>query len=186
MKTLRLILFALLLVGLAPAATVKTDLNRERLDTLFERLKDTVFPFEAAAIEGLIWNIWTHRGVTVIDQNMTLGILTMNEEKLKSSLSHFDKVVRLDPNFAEGWNKRATVYYMMGDFDASVADIQKTLTLEPRHFGALSGLGLIYDAIDKPAAAVKVWQKALEINPHMQSIRHRIEEIQAEEKGKGI
>jgi tetratricopeptide (TPR) repeat protein len=94
--------------------------------------------------------------------------------------------VRLDPNFAEGWNKRATVYYMMGDFDASVADIQKTLTLEPRHFGALSGLGLIYDALDKPAAAVKVWQKALEINPHMQSIRHRIEEIQAEEKGKGI
>ena len=143
-------------------------------------------PIEAAAIEALIWNIWSHGGVAEVDQEMTLGISAMNEGDLESSLAHFDKIVRRDPNFAEGWNKRATVYYMMGDFGASVADIQKTLTLEPRHFGALSGLGLIYDALDKPAAAVKVWQKALEINPHMQSIRHRIEEIQAEEKGKGI
>jgi len=122
----------------------------------------------------------------VIDQNMTLGILTMNEGNLKISLSHFDKAVHLDPQFAEGWNKRATVYCLMGDFDTSVADIQKTLVLEPRHFGALSGLGMIYDDLDKPAAAVKVWQKALEINPHMQSIRHRIEEIRAIGKGKPI
>ena len=186
MKNLRSILFAVLLAGLTLPATGMAGQTSDVLDDLFDRLKASTSAFEAAAIEGLIWNIWTHRGVAVIDQNMTLGILTMNEGKLKSSLSHFDKVVRLDPNFAEGWNKRATVYYMMGDFDAPVADIQKTLTLEPRHFGALSGLGLIYDALDKPAAAVKVWQKALEINPHMQSIRHRIEEIQAEEKGKGI
>ena len=117
---------------------------------------------------------------------MTLGILTMNEGNFKISLSHFDKAVHLDPQFAEGWNKRATVYYLMGDFDTSVADIQKTLVLEPRHFGALSGLGMIYDDLDKPAAAVKVWQKALEINPHMQSIRHRIEEIRAKGKGKPI
>ena len=122
----------------------------------------------------------------MIDQNMTLGILTMNEGNFKISLSHFDKAVHLDPQFAEGWNKRATVYYLMGDFDTSVADIQKTLVLEPRHFGALSGLGMIYDDLDKPAAAVKVWQKALEINPHMQSIRHRIEEIRAKGKGKPI
>ena len=186
MKNLRLTLFAGWLAVLTLPGAGMADQTSDKLDDLFGRLKVSTNAFEAAAIEGLIWNIWTHRGVTVIDQNMTLGILTMNEGKLKSSLSHFDKVVRLDPNFAEGWNKRATVYYMMGDFDASVADIQKTLTLEPRHFGALSGLGLIYAALDKPAAAVKVWQKALEINPHMQSIRHRIEEIQAEEKGKGI
>ncbi len=86
MKTLRLILFALVLVGLAPVATVKADLSRERLDNLFERLKDTIFPFEAAAIEGLIWNILTHRGVTVIDQNMTLGILTASIEETKNGV----------------------------------------------------------------------------------------------------
>ncbi len=186
MKTLRLFLFALLLVGPALPASGLADQNNDALDDLFGRLKVSTNALEAAAIEGLIWKVWIHRGVAEVDQNMTLGIVAMGEGDFEGSLSYFDRVVRGDPGFAEGWNKRATVYYLMGKFDASVQDIRKTLALEPRHFGALSGLGLIYDALGKQAAAVKVWEKALEINPHMAGLRHRIEEIRAETKGNPI
>ena len=186
MKTLRFILFSLLLVGLTVPGLALADQNSEQLDDLFARLKVSTNAFEAAAIEGLIWKVWIHRGAAEVDQDMTLGIFAMGEGDLKVSLSHFDKIVRRDPGFAEGWNKRATVYYLMGQFDASVADIRKTLSLEPRHFGALSGMGLIYDALGKTDAAIKVWRKALEINPHMAGIRHRIEEIRVGEKGKPI
>ena len=74
----------------------------------------------------------------------------------------------------------------MGDFDASVADIRRTLTLEPRHFGALSGMGLIYDAIGNPAAAVKVWEKTLEIHSNMTGMKARIEELRAKVKGRPL
>ena len=167
-------------------ATAGADQSRELLDDLFGRLKASTNAIEAAAIEGLIWKVWIHRGVAEVDQNMTLGIAAMGEGDFEGSLSYFDRVVRGDPGFAEGWNKRATVHFLMGNFDSSVADIRKTLTLEPRHFGALSGMGLIYDALGNSAAAVKVWEKALQINPHMASIRHRIEEIRADSKGNPI
>ncbi len=186
MKDLRLILFAVLLAFLTLPATGMADQTSDVLDDRFDRLKTSTNAFEAAAVEGLIWKVWIHRGVAEVDQNMTLGIVAMDEGDFNGSLSYFEQVVRLDPGFAEGWNKRATVYYLMGKFDASVADIKKTLTLEPRHFGALSGMGLIYDAIGNQAAAVKVWEKALEINPHMAGLRHRIEEIRAENKGNPI
>jgi tetratricopeptide (TPR) repeat protein len=186
MNRFRLITFALLFVVLPPVAGGMADQTRDVLDDLFGRLKANTNAAEAAAIEGLIWKVWTHRGVAEVDQNMTLGIRAMRIGDLSGSLSYFNEVVRLDPDFAEGWNKRATTYYLMGNFDASVADIKKTLTLEPRHFGSLSGMGLIYDAIGNQAAAVKVWEKALEINPHMASIRNRIREIRADSKGNPI
>ncbi len=186
MKNLRSILFAVLLAGLTLPATGMADQTSDVLDDLFDRLKANTNAFEAAAIEGLIWKVWIHRGIAEVDQNMTLGIVAMGEGDFKGSLSHFNWVVRRDPGFAEGWNKRATVYYLMGNFDASVADIRKTLTLEPRHFGALSGMGLIYDAIGNQAAAVAVWEKALEINPHMAGIRHRIEKFRADSKGNPV
>ncbi len=186
MKKLRLFLFAAMLAVLTLPGAGMADQTSDELGDLFDRLKVSTNTFEAAAIEGLIWKVWIHRGVAEVDQNMTLGIVAMDEGNFKASLSYFDRVVRRDPGFAEGWNKRATVYYLMGNFDASVQDIRKTLALEPRHFGALSGMGLIYDAIGKQAAAVKVWEKALEINPHMAGLRRRIEEIRAETKGNPI
>jgi tetratricopeptide (TPR) repeat protein len=114
---------------------------------------------------------------------MALGIVAASQGDLRRSLDYFDRVVRTAPDFAEGWNKRATVYYMMGDYTASVEDIRRTLALEPRHFGALSGMGLIYDAIGDTEAAVKVWEKALEIHPHMEGIRNRIRELRGRAKG---
>jgi tetratricopeptide (TPR) repeat protein len=90
------------------------------------------------------------------------------------------------PSFAEGWNKRATVYYLMGDFKASVGDIEHTLELEPRHFGALSGLGLIYMNMGKDQAALRAFRKTLEINPHLPAIRERADELAKKLKGEPI
>jgi tetratricopeptide (TPR) repeat protein len=178
------LLMALALL-LAPAAAV-ADQKNPALDGLFQRLKMTSNPTDARNIENEIWALWRQRGDETIDNTMMLGITALHSGQIHEALAMFNRVVRAAPDFAEGWNKRATVYYMLGDFDASVADIRRTLALEPRHFGALSGMGLIYDALDKPEAAVKVWEKALEIHPHMEGIRKRIQDLRAQAKGNKI
>ncbi|MDG2033367.1 MAG: hypothetical protein P8J29_05475 [Rhodospirillales bacterium] len=98
---------------------------------------------------------------------MTAGILAMNSGKLDAALVLFDELVGLKPDFAEGWNKRATVFYPMTSYGASMRDIARTLELEPRHFGALSGFGLINQAIGRPEVAVMALEKALENHPHL-------------------
>jgi tetratricopeptide (TPR) repeat protein len=92
-------------------------------------------------------------------------------------------MVRRSPNFAEGWNKRATVYFLLGDFDASVGDIERTLQLEPHHFGALSGLGQIYLALDREEAALKAFEAALVIDPHLVGVRAAVEGIKKKREG---
>jgi tetratricopeptide (TPR) repeat protein len=176
-------LLVALALFVAPAAA---DQKNPALDDLFQRLKAATSPAEAERIESAIWSLWRHRGDEAIDNAMRLGVIALHTGQLHDALAMFDRVVRAAPDFAEGWNKRATVYYMLQNFDASVADIRRTLALEPRHFGALSGMGLIYDALEKPEAAINVWEKALEIHPHMEGIRKRIKELRAEARGKKI
>jgi tetratricopeptide (TPR) repeat protein len=162
------------------------DQTDPRLDELFGQLRSSDNYQDAARIEQVIWEIWTVRGVPDIDQAMAYGIAAMNMGRLITSVKTFDYVIKLAPEFAEGWNKRATVYYMLGRFDDSVRDIQQTLELEPRHFGALSGMGLIYDNLGKFPAAANIWEKALHIHPHMPGIRERVDEIREDAKGKQI
>jgi len=184
MKQILCLLVFLLNFGFSPV--VSADQKDPALNALFNRLKLTKNPNEALGIEQTIWGIWTFRGETEIDKAMAYGIRAMNEGALENSLEIFNKIISRAPDFAEGWNKRATVFYMLGRFDASVNDIQRTLILEPRHFGALSGMGLIYNATGNSKAALKVWEKALSIHPHMPGIRAQVEEIKRELKGKAI
>ena len=169
----------------APALT-RADQNDPKLTELFADLKSSTDYQEATVIEQAIWQIWTVRGVPDVDQAMAYGIAAMNMGQLRTSVTSFDRVIKLAPDFAEGWNKRATVYYLMGRFDESVRDIQQTLQLEPRHFGALSGMGLIYDKMGRLPAAAKVWERALSIHPQMPGIRERVDEIKREAIGKPI
>ena len=178
---MRTIAVAVALLTLSGAADA--DQNNAQLNGLFLRLQATNNFSEAMAIEQTIWAIWRQRDNAEIDAQMSFGIETMNNGALKLSLEAFDVIVRRDPEYAEGWNKRATVHYLMGNFDASVHDISKTLALEPRHFGALSGMGLIYSAIGKEEAAIKVWERALTINPHMLSIKALADELRNKIKG---
>jgi tetratricopeptide (TPR) repeat protein len=166
-----------------PGATI-ADQNDRRLDGLFEQLHITPDPAEAGAIEQQIWQIWLESDDATVNGLMLQGIAAMSLRQLDLALDRFDRMVEHAPAFAEGWNKRATVYYLMGDFEASVVDIKRTLGLEPRHFGALSGLGLIYDAIDQPRAALRSFEAALRLNPHLEGARDRVEELRRALQGR--
>lgn len=185
MRTLIHQLFVFLFVGMT-IAPVAADQNDPKLDGLFEQLRQAGDPESASRIESEIWGIWAHRGKPDIDSHMVLGIKAMRTGALKLSLRQFSKVITLDPKFAEGWNKRATVHYMMGNLDDSVADIQQTLALEPRHYGAISGMALIFDAVENARGALKAWQQVLEFTPYNEDIRKRVEELKSELEGKPI
>ena len=141
---------------------------------------------KAAPIENEIWTIWIHRGVEDVDKHMALGIKAMRVGARQLALREFTKVILLDPEFAEGWNKRATVYYMLGELDKSVRDIQRTLALEPRHYGAISGMGLIYDATNNVEGALKAWQRVLDITPYNPHVKQRVLDLKAKLNGKPI
>jgi len=179
-----LLMVILVLMTGVVTGTVRADQTDSKLDGLFRQLRAASEPSAAQQAEASIWQIWVHNGDPEVDRRMAIGILSINHGQLNRSLASFDKIVDMAPNFAEGWNKRATVHYLMGNYDASVNDIQKTLALEPRHFGALSGMGLIFDAVGNGAAAVRVWERALEVHPHMQGIVPRLKELKRELTGK--
>jgi Tfp pilus assembly protein PilF len=114
---------------------------------------------------------------------MALSVEAMNARDLATARRHLDVLIAIEPNYAEGWNKRATVFFMEGDFAASLADIRRTLEIEPRHFGALSGLGMILERMDQKAGALKAFRDALAIHPQMPAVRSRVEALSAEVEG---
>ena len=118
-----------------------------------------------------------------INRLMQQGVVAMSEQDYAAALQTFTRMVEQAPEFAEGWNKRATVYYLMGNWRASVRDIQRTLALEPRHFGALFGLGLIYEELDQPEAALRSFEATLVLNPHSESTRQMIEQLRQQLRG---
>ncbi len=143
-------------------------------------------PMAAYSLERMIWRIWIHAGDSAVDERVVDEISLMNGGEFPASLAAFDDVVRMAPGHAEGWNKRATVHYLMGDFEAFVRDIRKTLELEPRHFGALSGMGLIYSALGNDKEALKVYERVLEINPQQFGLADRVRELKRKVKGSEI
>ncbi|MFO1038829.1 MAG: tetratricopeptide repeat protein [Geminicoccaceae bacterium] len=130
-------------------------------------------------MEEQIWAIWAEiddsEGRTLLET----GTDAMQRRAYGRALESFNALVVRDPEFAEGWNKRATLFYLMGDYKSSVLDIEKTLALEPRHFGALSGLGLIYIAVDKPEAAIRSFEAALAIYPKLASAKAHVDMLRA-------
>jgi len=170
-------------LGWRPASA---DQDSPQLDVLFERLHATEDPREAKVIEALIWQVWLSADLPYINDLMRQAVGAMSRGDHEQALSTFSEIIALDPDYAEGWNKRATLHYLMGNYEASVADIQETLRLEPRHFGALSGLGLIYRALEDDEAAQRAFEAALEQNPHLSNARKFIEEIEQDRKNRDI
>jgi tetratricopeptide (TPR) repeat protein len=161
-----------------PALADQTD---RRLDRLFDRLRQTDDRAEATIIQNRIWQLWFESDSEDVDLLMRAGEIAMNHGRHKEALRAFDRVVELAPEFAEGWNRRATLHYLMGNYDASVADVERTLALEPRHFGALSGLGLINMRLGYTDQAVRAFRKALEVNPHLPGAKANIEQLLGEQ-----
>ena len=177
---------------MAAAATLSFALptvggqNDPRLPPLFDALSVAESAEDSAQIEGQIWALWTSSGETGIDQLMALGLSAMAVQDLPEALIAFSQIVEQKPDFAEGWNKRATVHYMMGDYQRSTEDIEHVLALEPRHFGALSGLGLIALAIGEPEQALEAFETALMIHPNMAGADTHIRALREKLKGRGI
>jgi tetratricopeptide (TPR) repeat protein len=179
---MRLVLALLLVLGAAPAARAGQD--DPRLPQLFQILKTSPSEDDAARAAASIWRIWAEGRDEDISLLMRQGIGFMARRELDEALSVFDDIVKRDPAFAEGWNKRATVYFLMGRYDDSVHDVEQTLALEPRHFGALAGLGQINLALGRKAAALRAFEAALAVNPHLDSVREAVEELKQELQGK--
>jgi tetratricopeptide (TPR) repeat protein len=154
-----------------------------RLDALFATLKSAKTDEAASAAEQQIWQIWGENKNPEVERLMRQGMAAMAEDDQEGALDKFDAVVKYDKNFAEGWNKRATVEFGMGDYKASIADIEHTLALEPRHFGALSGLGQIYLALDRKQLALKAFRDALAIDPHLPGVQEVVEKLEKEVEG---
>lgn len=170
-------------IGLALMAQAAADQTDLRLEGLFARLHATLSRADAAAAQQRIWQIWVQSDDPVANRLMQGGIQAMTTGQEALALEYFDRLVERAPGFAEAWNKRATVHYLLEDYRASVFDIQRTLELEPRHFGALSGLGMIYDAIGEPAAALRSFEAAIAINPYLDGTRQRIEALRRQLRG---
>jgi tetratricopeptide (TPR) repeat protein len=180
MGRMRAVVLALvaLLAWSASGGMAQAGQDDARLPALFDRLKATKSAGEAEAVQQAIWAVWMESKNAEVNLLMLEGIDAMGQSELKRAREAFDAMVTADPAFSEGWNKRATVEFLMGDFQASVADIQKTLALEPRHWGALSGLGQIYTALGDEEAAVRAFKRALEINPHLAATRLKVKELE--------
>lgn len=156
------------------------------LDTLFEDLSAATSADQAAILENMIWKVWTESGSPSVDLLMGRGVEALGDGELDRALTYFEQVVILAPNYAEGWNKRATVHYMKDEYGRSIGDIEQTLRLEPRHFGALGGLALILVELDDKEGALEAYRRVLKIHPWLDGAKEAEAALTVEVEGRGI
>jgi len=159
------------------------DQKNPRLEPLFEQLKSAPGEAEAKPLETQIWEIWGETPDADSRALFSRGVEAMNQGDGRTARAAFDLLVTREPEFAEAWNKRATLLYLEGDDAASVADIRRTLALEPRHFGAWSGIALIYSRTQRPVDALHSLEAALTIHPNLPGGRERLRELKREAAG---
>ena len=154
------------------------DERNQQLDGLFKELK-TGEMLSNLTIEQKIWKIWsTHPKDENLTKLLQNGSDLVSKKKFFESIDIFTKVINFDPSWAEAWNKRATVFYLIGEFQKSQNDINKVLELENRHFGALAGQGLVNIKLKNYEKAIESYKRALEIYPTMQSPEIMIKQIE--------
>ena len=152
--------------------------HQKEIDRLFIQLKSAIDFENSKKIEDQIWKLWvTHPSKKGLTKLLADGSSAMMDNKLETAYDKFTEVIELDPNWAEAWNKRATVFYLIGEFQKSQNDIDKVLELENRHFGALAGQGLVNIKLKNYEKAIESYEKAQEIYPSMQSPKIMIKQI---------
>lgn len=163
------------LLGSFAAMPVAADQTSPQLDDLFARLQFTRDEQQLRFVENAIWQLWMQHDNSDVESLLTLGTRRMNAGQFPAALLIFNELTTSYPDFAEPWNKRATLYYLLGDFESSLADIEQTLALEPRHFGALSGAGLIHLQREDLNKARSAFETLLEVHPHSASGRANLQ-----------
>ena len=159
------------------SSSILADQKDSRLNKLFEKLYLSSSNLESSIIISDIWEIWSIIENPNVQQLYNKAKLQMDNGEFQSAIQLFTKVININPEFAEAWNKRATIYFLMGEFDKSISDIEKTLILEPRHFGALDGLAEIYLLKKDLIKAAATYEKILKIIPSSKKSKDRLEKI---------
>ena len=139
--------------------------------------------------QASIWRVWSRSGDAKVDELFERGVQEMNIGAIELAIETFTSVITNKPEFAEGWNKRATLYFLAGEFDKSLKDCDEVLKRNPLHFGVLAGYGQIYFQLEQPARALDFFQRALKINPNMAGVARSIEalkEIVGQRRGRVI
>lgn len=191
MRRLTLILTLLIVACLAPQVA-RADVNPRQptselaMDRLFEQLRASPNPHAAVPFEREILRRWHSSGDDTADLLLRRAAEAMEGKAYPLALDLLDRVIVLRPNFAEAWNKRATIRYLMSNYAASVADIERTLLLERRHFGALAGLGLVMRDLGEKEKALQAFERALAVHPHLQSADDAAEALRRDLSGDPI
>ncbi len=146
-------------------------------DRLVARLGDDDAPVRQLA-EAALWQIWSRSGDRAIDALFLRGVQQMGASQLPEALATFSEIVRRKPGFAEGWNKRATVYYLLGQYELSMKDCDEVLRRNRNHFGALSGYGQMVLALGDPDRALPYLERALKVNPNLAAVAATIRLIE--------
>ncbi len=163
------------------SSSLLADDNKKEIDKLFVQLKSALNFENSKKIEDKIWDLWTtHPTKNNLTKLLADGSSAMMDNKLDAAYDKFTEVIELDPNWAEAWNKRATVLYLMGKYELSQADIDKVLKIEKRHFGALTGQGLVQTALKNYQKAIDSYIEAHKVHPLMKSPMIMIEKLQIE------
>ncbi len=173
-------------VAVASAATFlavsASQADDSDLDPLFEALRDAD-PSASAEIENRIWQEWSRSGSAAMDLLLERGRSALEEGEVELAIEHFTALIDHAPDFAEGYNARATAYFQKGLYGPSLADIRQVLVLNPRHFGALSGLAMILEEIGEEEGALEAWRAVEAIHPRRDGVRDAIERLEKQVEG---
>ena len=150
----------------------------EDVPALARALRDAD-PLVRASAESALWQVWSRSGDAEADRLLALGVEQMQAHDGEAAVETFARVIARRPEFAEGWNKRATVYYLLGEYAKSLADCDEVLKRNPYHFGALSGYGMIYLQLDQPTRALEYFERALAVNPNLSSVQEAADKLKA-------
>ena len=175
------IMLAVSLTLAAPiAASAGNDPAKDQLlNQLFQTLKGASSEEKGAQIEQAIVSVWLDSGDAKINEKMDWAIAAMGASAYSLALNYLDSIVLNKPDYVEGWNKRATVYYIIGRYQESLSDIDRTLALEPRHFGAIAGRGMVDLQLGDMQGALDAFKQALAIDPQLTDIKLEVMRLES-------
>jgi tetratricopeptide (TPR) repeat protein len=171
----------------APSKLPKVGADKTRgLDFLFGALKAAPDEASAKHVEARIWALWLQTPSDTAALLMMRAKAAMDAQQIDVALKLLDAVVKLRPDYVEGWNRRATLYYLKNDYGHSLQDIEQVLVREPRHFGALAGLGMIMQDLGDEKRALDAFRKALALNPHLDKVPELVKTLSEKVEGRDI
>lgn len=181
-RSLQILKCAVTSLAILGAFSPASAADESELEALFEGLK-TADASAARQIEGRIYDIWSESGSPSMDLLLSRGREALSEADTVKAIEHFTALVDHAPDFAEGYNARATAFYQRGQYGPALDDIQRTLALNPRHFGALSGLALILEELGRPGDALEAWREVQKLHPQREGLEDAIARLEGAVEG---